>query len=230
MAILYIKTGPAGLVRDNRERKSLYLIDTSGKRVEAIKDCRWRYSYTEGLAYAFDEQNRAGFIDEQCRTAFVLPTDIKFSIYPAFSEGFLPVYREIGGKKLYGYLDRTGKVAIDFQFTAADPFSDGLAAVEQRVTQLKTDGRADTRNFNGYINSKGKLELTNTRGRTPFKNGLSLQYLHTWTISERPNARNIRGYMNKKGKYVWLSPGAGVHLTKDWIRQNYIGPDETLKK
>ena len=116
---------------------------------------------------------------------------------------------------MFGYLDRTGKAAIDFKFTEAGYFSDGLAGVRIR------EGDKD---YKAYINQKGEIVLKDTRDNDPFKNGLALHFLHLWTISERPNARNIYGYMNKQGKYVWLSPRAENYLDKEWIKGNYIGP------
>jgi WG containing repeat len=217
----YIKTGPNGWVRNNFERRSLYLIDPQGKRADRMKDCRWRYSYYEGLAYFYNGSDQPGFIDEQCRQAFLLPDGVRAADYPKFSEGLLLVYRELAGEKMYGYLDRSGNLRIPFRFTSADQFSDSLAGVE-----FLENGET----INGYIDHQGVLRLRNTRGTAAFHNGLSMQYLHTWTISQRPNSRNIYGYMNKQGKYVWLSPRAATYLTKEWIKANYIGPDATMRR
>ena len=211
---LYIKMPNSDLVRNNYERKSLYLIDKKGNKVESVKDCRWRYSFREGLALVYDKNFQPFFINGQCQEVFRLSPDIQIDNVRYFTEGLLLVKKEINGKSMFGYLDRTGKVAIDFKFVDADYFSDGLAGVVIR------DG---DKNYNAYINKMGEIVLKNTHGTAPFKNGLAFQYLHTWTISERPNARNIRGYMNKQGKYVWLSPRAEVYLDKDWINANFIG-------
>ncbi|MEP6925467.1 MAG: WG repeat-containing protein, partial [Pyrinomonadaceae bacterium] len=131
-----------------------------------------------------------------------------------FSEGLLPVYREIAGEKFFGYLDRTGKIAIPFQFANAAPFFDGLAGV---VVKEKD------KTFNAYINPKGEIVLRNTAGIAPFYNGLAFHFLKLWTIHQTPRERNIYGYMNKQGKYVWLSPRAETHLDKNWIKENFIG-------
>lgn len=217
----YVKMGTEGLVRNNVERRSLYLIDTTGKRADGVRDCRWRYTFTEGLVLAFTLENRLGFMDQQCRFAFLLPDGGNMSQYGRFSEGLVSACKKAAGNDFCGYLDRDGKTAIDFRFTRADAFSDGRAGVE--FMENNEQVRA-------YINRQGDVVLKDPLGISPFQNGLALQYLHTWTISERPDGRNIRGYMNKDGKYVWLSPGAEVHLSKDWIKANYIGPDPIFRQ
>ena len=191
--------------------KSLYLIDKTGRKVADKKDCAWQYNFHEGLLFIYPDR----FINEQCEEVFKFAPNItKTTDYIYFSEGLLAVSSEINGEKRFGYLDRTGKVAIDFKFSRAEPFADGLAAVG-----IKENGKET----NAYINQKGEIVLKNKRGNTLFKNGLSFNFLHLWTISERPNARNIYGYMNKQGKYVWLSPRAEIYLDKQWIKENYIG-------
>jgi WG containing repeat len=219
----------------NFDPKFFYLIDTNGRKVENKKDCRWRYEFHEGLAMIDTENNQKAIINEQCEQVFQLSPDLRTDAYyflykgysgdwaysAHFSEGLLPVYKPIGKARFFGYLDRTGKTAIDFKFADATPFSDGLAGVEI----VNKDKAPLTDNF--YINRKGEIVLKNTRGIAPFYNGLAFHHLATWTISERPNQRNIYGYMNKRGKYVWLSPGAKIHLDKDWIKENYVGPKQT---
>jgi hypothetical protein len=210
---LYIKIPGTDLVRNNLNRKSLFLIDKTGRKVADKKDCRWRYEFSEGLALAFSENNENGFVNEQCESVFRLAPEIETdSTY--FSEGLAVVYKAIAGEKVFGYLDRTGQTAIPFRFSGATPFFDGLAGV---VVKEKD------KQYNAYINRKGEIVLKNTRGLSPFYNGLAFYKLATRTISERPNFRNIYGYINKQGKYVWLSPGAEKVLDKDWIKENYIG-------
>jgi WG containing repeat len=198
----------------NNKAESFYLIDKTGRKVEDTTDCLRQHSFTEGLALIYDEKKGVRFINEQCDEVFKVSADIKPDSIENFSEGLLLVEKEINGNKMFGYLNKTGKVAIDFKFSQATPFSDGLAGVN-----IKEGDKDD----NAYINKTGEIILKNTRGTAPFKNGLAFQYLHTWTISERPKGRNIRGYMNKQGKYVWLSPRAENYLDKDWIKENYIG-------
>ncbi len=192
--------------------ESFYLIDKTGRKVEDTTDCLRQHSFTEGLALIYDEKTGVKFINEQCEEVFKVSSDIKHAV-GYFTEGLLLVEKEINGNKMFGYLDRTGKVAIDFSFAKAEVFSDGLAGVV--IKENDESSKA-------YINPKGEIVLKNTRDKSAFKNGLALQFLHLWTISERPTGRNIRGYMNKQGKYVWLSPRAENYLDKDWIKENFI--------
>jgi hypothetical protein len=218
------------LVQDDPTKKDAYLIDKTGRKIEGKKDCRWRYEFRENLALTYTKNNQIVFINEQCDEVFRLASDLAtdaiyfiakgydgrgaYTASSYFSESLLVVYKVINGEKVFGYLDRTGKTAIDFKFADATPFFDGLAGVVIKEKDKK---------YNAYINRKGEIVLKNTRGIAPFYNGLAFHFLSLWTISERPDARNIYGYMNKQGKYVWLSPGAENYLDKDWIKENYIG-------
>jgi len=193
-----------------------YFIDKTGKRVEKpVKDCLWTYSFHEGLAlfYSEKEKRHDGFINENCEYAFRFPPEIKAE-NTHFSEGLAGVYKEIDGKKLYGFIDKTGKIAIPFKFAQVSIFSENLAGVAVDKKDKRTEA---------YINRKGEIVLNNMLSTGIFRNGLSFNHLHTWTISEQPDARNIYGYMNKQGKYVWLSPRAEVYLDKNWIKANYVG-------
>lgn len=225
---LYTKIPETDLVRNNQNRKSLYLIDKTGRKATDLKDCGWRYSFSEGLALAHDENGQAEFINEQCEKVFSLAPEFQTdAIYTTakdyggagryadssfFSEDLVLVYKIVAGKKVFGYLDRAGKTAIPFEFADATPFSDGLAGVVVREKDKE---------FNAYINPKGKIILRNTSGIVPFYNGLAFHLLKLWTISESAGKRNIYGYLNKQGKYVWLSPGAENYLDKNWIKANF---------
>lgn len=194
-----------------------YYIDKTGKRLavkppECIKSGTY---FFEGLALSYSEKEKRydGFIDEKCEYAFRLPPEIKAE-NTHFSEGLASVYKESGGKKLYGFIDKTGKVVIPFKFEQVSIFSENLAGV--------VFGEKGKR-IGAYINPKGEIVLNKMLSTGIFKNGLSFNRLHTWTIGEKPDGRNIYGYMNKQGKYVWLSPRAEIYLDKNWIKANYVG-------
>ncbi len=113
----------------SNKAESFYLIDKTGSKVEGKMDCLCQHSFTEGLALIYDEKTGAKVINEQCEEVFKVPSDIKSYTVGYFTEGLLLVEKEINGNKMFGYLDRTGKVAIDFSFAKAEAFSDGLAGV-----------------------------------------------------------------------------------------------------
>ncbi len=212
---------------DERSEFKRFLIDKKGRPVMGAKDCRWRYIFSEGLALAYSREKMLydGFLNENCEYAFKFPPGVYADPNVSrFSEGRAVVFKKPGSppregdssdddKRIFGYIDTSGKVVIPFQFKYAVPFSEGLAAVVQ-----KEGG-------NAYIDHTGKAVLKPAYGGNgSFHNGLAYQFLHMWTIGERKNGRNIYGYMNKQGKYVWLSPRAEVYLDKEWIKENYIGP------
>jgi len=112
-----------------RKGESWGFIDESGKW--AIEPLYWRVEpFSEGLAavthplrgYAF----ALGYVDRYGAEVIKLPADIASS--GTFSEGLAAV-RERADHAESGYIDRTGAVAIPFQFARGGPFREGLAAV-----------------------------------------------------------------------------------------------------
>ncbi|WP_158818348.1 WG repeat-containing protein [Methylocapsa sp. S129] len=81
-------------------------------------------SYSEGaLIVGVDERpQRFGFIDD--KGAWISPP--LFLNAKPFCGGLAPVMAD---NKLWGYVDRGGKLAVEAQFGDAAPFADGLAAV-----------------------------------------------------------------------------------------------------
>ena len=74
---------------------------------------------------------------------YVLPEGIRWSKDLKFSEGLACV--NVGGK--YGYIDKTGRFAIEPQFSFAENFSDGLALFSDEKGGL------------GYLDKKGKVVI-----------------------------------------------------------------------
>ena len=219
------------LVSDDWEefpRLNSYLVDKNGNKAAGVKDCRWRYRFSDGPALAFSAKEKRfdGYINENCEYVIKLPADIFAETGTSnFSQGLAAVYKQralLPGEESYsahrpktwGYIDVTGKITIPIQYKNAGRFSEGFAIVGREM-----DG--DT-----YIDLKGNVAFGKSISKGTFENGLAFQMLHLWTIGEKPNARNIYGYMNKQGKYVWLSPRAENYLSKEWILENYIGPQK----
>ncbi len=69
--------------------------------------------------------------------------------FPFFSEGMLPIRDDKG---LYGYMDYHGRLALDFEYAVARPFSDGYAVVSPKANFLKK--------ATGAIGLKGKMRFT----------------------------------------------------------------------
>lgn len=101
------------------------------------------YPFSEGLALvsrdSFPDVRRFEFIDRQGNTVFT-PTQVVTS---TFSEGRV-AFSDASGK--WGFLDRTGAVAIAAQFDAVEAFSGGLA-------QVSLGGKV------GFINPAGAVVI-----------------------------------------------------------------------
>lgn len=114
--------GLAPVISDNKtgyiNHQGRYVIEPIFERGDA---------FSEGRAAVLSE-GQERFIDVRGR---ILTQELDFVRTAPFSEGLAAV--NIDG--LYGYVDRTGAVAIEPQFTAAGQFSAGLAAVETGDTR-----------------------------------------------------------------------------------------------
>jgi len=115
--------------------------------------------------------------------------------------------------KRYGYVDQTGRWVIPPRYVEARAFSDGLASV---CTYEQTKC--------AYIDHQGRVILKMSSWGSEFHDGLALQFLFMITIGGKPDLPDVEGYMNKSGKYVWVSPGGEYTMTKEWWRDNYVGP------
>lgn len=111
--------------------------------------------------------------------------DIQYKWLSYFSEEGLACARNEDDQ--YGFIDKTGKTVIPFQYTAAGAFSEGLAYVRN------SEGKC------GYIDKTGKTVIPfmfdGTRG---FSEGLAATYTGKFGKDEEP----LYGYINKKGEFV----------------------------
>jgi len=95
-------------------------IDSTGK-VVAEPQYEEVSSFYEGMA-AVRKQNKFGFIDVTMKV--VIP--FEFEIARRFSEGLAPVCNEKG---LWGYIDKKGKLSLNYRYNFADLFANGKARV-----------------------------------------------------------------------------------------------------
>jgi hypothetical protein len=144
-------------------------------------------NFSEGLAPVSIPQQKIGFIDRTGKVALAPQFDQKFDREQGvFSEGLAAVAR---GDK-WGYIDKTGKWVIAPQFDHAQPFVEGLAAVEFR--------RGDAHpSLWGYIDKTGKLVIKPQFEEVAnFQNGLA--------VVRREND-GTWSYIDKTGKLIWQS-------------------------
>lgn len=158
----------------------------------------WRQSrFSEGMALVryvhplFGTSDEEFFIDKKDKKVSVSRSH---KLCSGFSEGLAVVGREYGEYKFlegrvtkYGYIDKSGNVAIECCFDWAQPFSDGLAAI-------KMNG-----NY-GFIDKSGKIVIdcryAKDFRRNRFINGLF--FVHS-KKSHSPG----QGYINKMGVEFW---------------------------
>ena len=108
-----------GLAIAKDESDKTGLIDKTGKYVVEPDVCY--FFYQDGLFLAFlSERNLTKVYDESGRLVFERPGYI-----PAFSDGLAVVY----GEGSNGYIDKTGKMAIELPYENLGYFVDGIARV-----------------------------------------------------------------------------------------------------
>lgn len=85
--------------------------------------------FSEGLASAV-EKNKAGFIDKAGHWVITLKIALESrSVFNAFKNGLAPVAIKTEHGIRWGYIDRSGKMAIPAVYLEAFPFDDGVALV-----------------------------------------------------------------------------------------------------
>ncbi|UBF30064.1 WG repeat-containing protein (plasmid) [Kovacikia minuta CCNUW1] len=139
----------------------------------------WAEAFSDGVAQVRldgksnnPEARRYGFINRE--SIFMVPPVLRNDQFiernTTFSEDRLPLRRELNGK--IGYIDKTGKFAIEPQFDRAENFSEGLANV---CWCQHGDCLSDPNEKCGYINSSGKLVIKDRfRGGGVFKQGIAI--------------------------------------------------------
>lgn len=169
------------------------------------------YPFSEGLASVVAEGGRVGFIDRSGETVIDPQFDNREGL--GFSEGLSAV--AYSGSMKYGYIDRTGRLAIYTDFDMARQFSEGLAAVRvdykwgfisaegkfvipPRFEEAGrfVDGLAPVQigRWWGYIDRSGKVVIEpRFGGAYPFDGDIA------FVIAEGGG----RGYIDRAGKYVW---------------------------
>ena len=162
-------------------------IDTSGKfviqpRPGSVTD------FHEGLAH-FDNGDDLGFIDKTGAYVFQAKG---ISWAGDFSEGLAAVEQLVGDVRLFGYIDKTGKMAIQPQFGLARDFSEGLASV---CESEESDG-ADY----GYIDKTGAWVIAPQFSYAgPFTEGLAAVCIPD---KSDPNLPGTWGFIGKSGAWA----------------------------
>ena len=160
-------------------------IDKSGN--ELMRTPYLKIWDTEGDMISFFSGRNLGFMNQDGKV-IVEPKYFPV-IYWAnlmFTEPITPV----GLEKKYGFIDKTGKVVVDFQYDWVYQFKEGLATVSKD-------------NQYGFIDTSGKVIIP-------------LQFEEAWYFSENLAAVKVNnrwGFINKQGRMViqpqFLTPRFG---------------------
>ena len=148
-------------------------IDKTGKFVIPPK-FTWADPFFDGVALGAGE-GKYGFIDKTGKLTEIILDYTLTDAIGSFSEGFARVSLSVGE----GYIDKTGRLAIQPKFKYAAPFSEGLAAVYNSEKY-------------GYINTKGELVIPfKFNSATSFSEGLA-----------QVEVDGKFGWIDKSGNYV----------------------------
>jgi hypothetical protein len=145
------------------DSQGIRYLDPSGKVAINLGHVSQAGDFHEGLAPVYEDRSLAGkdwrtkFIDKRGLTVFVVDGYVE-----EFNDGMAALVvkdDEVGPKvsdegQLYGYIERSGKVAIPPRFGEALAFNEGLAAVRPKKTTVY--GMGDTW---GYIDKSGKYAI-----------------------------------------------------------------------
>jgi len=163
--------------------------------------------FNNGMAYFYINRNGEPLLDPAMKYALAQPfgeemapvrqigSNIRFidkhgkTVIPPtylgserFHDGLAPVWIHVNEGMRWGYIGHDGKLAITAHFAAANPFFDGLAAV-----QVLGSGKW------GYVNTKGSQVIPpKFDAAGPFFNGMAQVTVDDTKV----------GYIDTNGKYV----------------------------
>ncbi|MBS1952855.1 MAG: WG repeat-containing protein [Cyanobacteria bacterium SZAS-4] len=225
------KTFSEGLARyTDVSRKKLGYVDTKGKAItEPIYDEAGLFS--EGLAAVFFA-NRFHFIDTKGRERFALPTDC--SLAGDFHNGLAAV--ALGGHKApskfaylqrvpkdahWGFIDKTGKVAIPAKFNIEREPSDIVIAPDFHSGLCRMVDVASSTPSVGFIDIKGEWALPPSFAKaSDFENNLARVCVNTpgflktkWISAGKPNYYSRQDLFTEFAKQFNL-----IGMFKDQVR------------
>jgi len=154
-------------------------IDRSGD-FQIAPQFAFAYPFADGLAAVAPRHEKAFcFIDTQGQVAI----DGEFQgAAIKFANGYCAVWDEH-----YGYIDRTGRLAIPYRFYYAGHFSNGLAVIKEPDSD-----------FYGYVDESGTIAIKPSFTCADAFEGK----LASVIVGEKFDSYHY-GYIDRKGKYVW---------------------------
>jgi hypothetical protein len=152
-----------------RDWRQYGFLDPAGREVIPMRFLSGA-SFSEGLAIVSvsrtieggSERTEIGFVNPAGQWA-IPPNPARFSWADDFHEGLALARSEMTGNKL-GFIDRRGQWVMTPQFDWAEPFSEGVAAV-------------DIRGLRGFVDRTGKFVIPPALAEVhSFSGGLALAY------------------------------------------------------
>ena len=192
-----------GLCAVQPKDEGFHYIDKTGK-VIIPGPFKYGRPFKRGFARVEDENRNRFVIDRTGKKIFAVVAD---SLDGAFGEGLFAKYD--AGKKLFGYIDKSGAWIIPAQFRKAHRFSDGLAAVTLLPGKKpKSEGFKALATFKptiyvwNYIDKQGKVVLKQQGAwANVFDNG----------VTRVNTADDHTKFIRKDGTIAWTSQTSSPH-------------------
>ncbi len=185
----FFSSGLCMLNYSNKGYKALRYIDKKGKDVINNPNYIDGTPFVDGYAMVNTKTRKFIYIDTKGIPIYPgisgnQETFVSIKQVRPFRDG-LAAYYDFG-KRLYGFIDRKGMIKILPQFTEAENFSEGLAAVQKKTSTNEMKW--------GFIDKTGKVVIDYIFSNKPgnVSDGMILV----------TSADNLKGYMNTGGQLV----------------------------
>lgn len=196
-----------------KSRTSVGIVDNEGRvivPVEADSITNLTEGYGLALRNAGGRYRLTGIFSE---SGHYTPIDKELYVgaFPFFSDRKLPV---CDNKGKYGYIDTNGTQVLGFDYTMANPFSEGLAAVSKAkgaiIGEIANLISSSSNNKVIYIDEYGrelkiKTKIGTLVSGSTFKNGRAL----------------VIPQNSKNGRYIFINTAGEVVEVADHITVNY---------
>lgn len=141
------------------------LIDGTGKELTPA-DYTYFSKYSEGLLFARKTDSTFVYLDMNGEEVISMNGNYGHDFHNGLAAVQQKDRNTDGGQWLWGFIDLTGKLVLDYKFTEVKPFYQGVAPVAVRVAPHEVEWK--------LVNKKG-VSITNKEyfGMDEFKNGLT---------------------------------------------------------
>lgn len=169
---LCFSEGLAAVVKENQK---IEYIDNTGNTVLTLDaNMETAQNFHDGFAMV-EINGKKSFIDRTGKIVFGCPFEYVYD----FHNGFALIAMKIKDQTKYGFIDKSGRIAINPTYDDASPFFENIASV-------KTDGKY------GFIDNTGKIIVT-----PQFED---VMYFSQGLIGIKQG--ELWGFVNKEGKFA----------------------------